>query len=86
MIEFYERPLTPQERENNIQDVVATNSNTVAVFEPKQKLDLTKYTKESKFGFDRVFNERDTNLKVYGEVCEPLIDLFFDGSNITLFA
>lgn len=80
------RPLTTEEAERNVKDVVGTSSNCCVVFEPKQKLDLTKYIKESKFLFDNVFSHEDTNLLVYETICMPLIDKFFEGDKITFFA
>jgi len=69
-----------------VKDVVGTSSNCVVVFEPKVKLDLSKYIKESKFLFDHVFSHEENNLHIFETICSPLINKFFDGDKITFFA
>jgi len=70
----------------NVKDVVGTSANCAVVFEPKVKLDLSKYIKESKFMFDHVFSHEENNLHIFDTICSPLIDKFFDGNKITFFA
>ncbi|KAJ1669258.1 hypothetical protein GGF38_002393, partial [Coemansia sp. RSA 25] len=81
------RPLSTRERERGDKDVVlATGARSLAVLEPKVKVDLTKYIEESRFVFDDVFSEHATNTQVYERTAKPLVEYVFGGGNATCFA
>ena len=54
--------------------------------EPKQKVDLTKYTCTHKFCFDEVFSEGCSNREVYDRTAATLVDTVFEGGYATCFA
>ncbi|KAJ9467102.1 Kinesin-like protein [Diplonema papillatum] len=80
------RPLSRVEREKGGVDIVDMERSNLAVHEPKVKFDLTKYTENHNYVFDRCFNEREDNETVYLDVVRPLLDVFFAGGNATCFA
>ncbi|KAJ2439271.1 hypothetical protein GGF42_008010, partial [Coemansia sp. RSA 2424] len=81
------RPLSTRERERGDKDVVlTTGARSLAVLEPKVKVDLTKYIEESRFVFDDVFSEHATNTQVYERTAKPLVEYVFGGGNATCFA
>ncbi|KAK4526977.1 hypothetical protein GAYE_SCF31G4898 [Galdieria yellowstonensis] len=80
------RPLSKKERSKNDADVISTVNNTLQVFEPKLKVDLTKYTEVHEFSFDKIFNEESNNMTVYKSCAQPLVFAFFKGCKVTCFA
>ena len=81
------RPLNSFELKTGASDIVPVkNEVSLVVQEPKQKLDLTKYTEQHKFMFDEVFTEMDDNEAVYQRTAQPLVYHVFNGGNATCFA
>jgi kinesin family protein 2/24 len=80
------RPLSKKEKLKNDPDAIKAMNNTVQVFEPKLKVDLTKYTEVHPFTFDVAFDETAKNQDVYNSCAKPLVQAFFDGSKVTCFA
>jgi hypothetical protein len=85
VVAIRKRPLSANESESS--DVIQTDNATELVLaEPKQKVDLTRYTCTHRFLFDEVFGETTTNLDVYNRTATSLIETVFDGGNATCFA
>ncbi|XP_010542244.1 PREDICTED: kinesin-like protein KIN-13B [Tarenaya hassleriana] len=80
------RPLNKKESVKNEEDIVETNSNTLAVYETKLKVDLTSYVEKHQFVFDSVLNEEVSNDEVYHETVEPIVPLIFQHTKATCFA
>ncbi|GJQ12109.1 hypothetical protein GpartN1_g3900.t1 [Galdieria partita] len=80
------RPLSKKEKLKSDPDAIKAVDNTVHVFEPKLKVDLTKYTEVHPFTFDVAFDENAKNQDVYNSCAKPLVQAFFDGSKVTCFA
>ena len=58
----------------------------VQVAEPKQKVDLTRYTENHQFTFDHAFSESSTNVEVYNACGKPLVHFVAEGGMGTCFA
>ncbi|EME29829.1 Kinesin-like protein KIF2C [Galdieria sulphuraria] len=80
------RPLSKKEKLKSDPDAIKAVDNTVHVFEPKLKVDLTKYTEVHPFTFDVAFDENAKNQDVYNSCAKPLVQAFFEGSKVTCFA
>ncbi|KAI8871057.1 kinesin-domain-containing protein [Ramicandelaber brevisporus] len=81
------RPLNSKERAKGESDIITVNGRrSLAVHEPKVKLDLTKYVEEHQFMFDEVFDSYSSNMDVYMRTARPLVDYIFEGGNATCFA
>ena len=93
------RPLNAKELARDEEDVVTvdrrkggpTNADekapsSVTVWEPKTKVDLTRYTEEHAFNFDDVFSEEVDNDEVYRTTVAPLVGTVFDKCKVTCFA
>jgi kinesin family member 2/24 len=81
------RPLNSMELKKGAQDIVPIkNEVSLTVCEPKQKLDLTKYTEGHVFMFDEVFTEMENNEELYRRTAQPLVQHVFNGGNATCFA
>ena len=92
------RPLNAKELARDEEDVVtvdrrkgSTNADerapsSVTVWEPKTKVDLTRYTEEHAFNFDDVFSEEVDNDEVYRTTVAPLVGTVFDKCKVTCFA
>ncbi|RNF11505.1 putative MCAK-like kinesin [Trypanosoma conorhini] len=81
------RPLNLLEGQRGCSDVIATNGlDELVLAEPRQKVDLTKYTHTHRFFFDEVFGETATNVDVYRRTAAALIDTVFEGGYATCFA
>ena len=69
------------------QDVVnVVDSVIVQVAEPKQKVDLTRYTENHQFVFDHAFCELSRNEEVYQCATKPLVHFVVEGGMGTCFA
>ena len=64
----------------------ARASASLTVWEPKTKVDLTKYTESHVFAFDDVFPEDASNDEVYRTTVKPLLGSIFDKCKVTCFA
>jgi kinesin family protein 2/24 len=82
------RPLSQGELDDGLTDALQADigSNTVAILEPKVKVDLTRYIERHTFAYDVVFDERHSNEDVYRRCAAPLIDTVFQGGMATCFA
>ena len=74
------RPMNSKEVENNESDIIEVEpkDDRVTVYEPKIKVDLTKYTQQHDFIFDSVFDEASTNQQIYEKCVRPLLKTIFD--------
>ncbi|KEG15016.1 putative MCAK-like kinesin [Trypanosoma grayi] len=83
------RPLNSSELNEGLYDVLATdpdNMRAIALLEPKQKVDLTKYIEKHRFTYDLVLDDKQRNRDVYEKACKPLIETVFEGGCATCFA
>ncbi|KAL0222374.1 hypothetical protein RCL1_002228 [Eukaryota sp. TZLM3-RCL] len=81
------RPLSRKEIARDERDIVYVESPvSVAVHEPKTKVDLTKYVERHRFVFDEVFDEDTNNQDLYRKTAQPLIPFVFAGGRATCFA
>ena len=83
------RPLSNSEQEEGLTDVLATDTNNehvIALLEPRQKVDLTRYIEKHRFTYDLVLDDRQSNRDVYERTCKNLIETVFEGGCATCFA
>eukprot|EP01065_Artemidia_motanka_P016076 TRINITY_DN1979_c4_g1_i1.p1 TRINITY_DN1979_c4_g1~~TRINITY_DN1979_c4_g1_i1.p1 ORF type:complete len:752 (+),score=243.30 TRINITY_DN1979_c4_g1_i1:266-2521(+) len=80
------RPLTQLEKERGDVDILRMESNSVIVGAQRMRVDLSQYTDEHVFTFDKVFNTDADNDYVYERTARPLIDTVFEGGRSTCFA
>ena len=81
------RPMNKKEAQKKDIDVITIpNKNTIAVHEPKHKVDLTRYLENHMFRFDYAFDENADNELVYKYTAKPLVQTIFDGGMATCFA
>ena len=86
VVAIRKRPLSSNEADGSIDVITTDNATDLVLAEPKQKVDLTRYTCTHRFHFDEVFGETSTNLDVYNRTATSLIETVFDGGNATCFA
>jgi len=68
-------------------DVVNVEGTAIVkVAEPKQKVDLTRYTENHQFTFDHAFSEVSRNEEVYNCSTKPLVHFVVEGGMGTCFA
>lgn len=72
------RPLINIEIENGAEIVVST--------EKDKRVRVAVPARNNTFEFDWAFNYSISQNRVYNEICQPLIDSFFNGYNATVFA
>ncbi|ORC84909.1 putative MCAK-like kinesin [Trypanosoma theileri] len=83
------RPLNSSELNDGLYDVLATdpdNTHAIALLEPKQKVDLTRYIEKHRFSYDLVLDDKQSNRDVYEKACKPLVETVFEGGCATCFA
>ncbi|KAI9100466.1 P-loop containing nucleoside triphosphate hydrolase protein [Phlyctochytrium arcticum] len=81
------RPLNKKELKKNEADIAAVNGRrTIAINEPKVKVDLTKYVEQHEFTFDEAFDADASNDDVYKRTAFPLVEYVFSGGKATCFA
>ena len=86
------RPLNRREIAKAEEDIVtmkrpeADEPSQLVVWEPRTKVDLTKYTERHEFAFDDVFPVEVDNDEVYNTTVHPLIPTIFDRCKVTCFA
>ena len=56
------------------------------MYEPKVKLDLTKYVETQPFKFDDAFKEDETNEDIYRRSVKHLVKIIFEGGKASCFA
>jgi kinesin family protein 2/24 len=81
------RPISKKELSKGEIDVISVlPPSSVHVKEPKQKVDLTKYTEEHEFQFDLAFGEEAQNQEIYTKCVYPLVEAAFNEYKTTCFA
>jgi hypothetical protein len=81
------RPLNRKELKRNETDITpVTGRRTLAMLEPKTKVDLTKYIEKHEFCFDEAFDTDATNEQVYKRTALTLVNYIFEGGKATCFA
>lgn len=77
-----------QEIEKGDDDIVGVDMHNgmVHVDEPKQKVDLTKFTDRHKFVFDDSLDHSVSNDVVYAHTVQPLVHTIFKQGKATCFA
>ena len=81
------RPLSKKELARKETDVALVNGRrTIHFYEPKVKVDLTKYVETHEFVFDEVLDSDATNDDVYSRTAQPLVEYIFSGGKATCFA
>ena len=89
MVVVRKRPLSSSEHDEGLFDVLAadpSNSQSISLLEPRQKVDLTRYIEKHRFTYDLVLDEKKTNRDVYEKACKNLIETVFQGGCATCFA
>ena len=82
------RPLNAKEEERGDIDVIHCDMRTssLTVYEPKTKVDTTKYIETHDFKFDDVFDTDVDNDALYLQTVRPLISTVFNSGRGTCFA
>ena len=82
------RPLNAKETSRKERDICTTDvdARELTVWEPKVKVDLTRFVEKHAFAFDAVFDESSTNDEVYASEVAPLVDFLLHRANATCFA
>lgn len=81
------RPMNKKEAQKKDIDVITIpTKDLIAVHEPKNKVDLTKYLENHMFRFDYAFDENSDNELVYKYTAKPLVQTIFEGGMATCFA
>eukprot|EP00792_Barthelona_sp_PAP020_P007736 TRINITY_DN3159_c4_g1_i1.p1 TRINITY_DN3159_c4_g1~~TRINITY_DN3159_c4_g1_i1.p1 ORF type:complete len:710 (-),score=227.46 TRINITY_DN3159_c4_g1_i1:380-2374(-) len=81
------RPLSTKEMNEGQKDIAnMENEQTCAIYEPKVKVDLSKYIERHRFVFDEVFDENGDNQRIYESTARPLVANVFMGGRATCFA
>ena len=82
------RPLNQKEiTSKEVDNISIIDENKVVISELKTNLQLTKYIDKKEFIFDKAFDEKATNDKIYKEEIRPMIyNAFYLKSKITCFA
>ncbi len=82
------RPLNKRERDRRDDDIMEVHPNlrSLTVHEPKQKVDLTKYTERHELHFDHVFDVNITNDAIYDTTIVPMLPVIYAGGRASCFA
>ena len=82
------RPLNRREKDRRDDDIMEVHSNGkfLTVHEPKQKVDLTKYTERHEFRFDHVFDVDASNDVIYETTISPMLPVVYGGGRASCFA
>ena len=82
------RPLNQKEISlKEVDNISIIEDKKVVVTELKKNLDLTKYLDRKEFIFDKAYDEKASNDKIYKEEIRPMIySAFYQKSKITCFA
>jgi kinesin family protein 2/24 len=82
------RPLNKRERDRRDDDIMEVHNNqrSLTVHEPKQKVDLTKYTERHELHFDHVFDVNTSNDAIYDTTIAPMLPVIYAGGRASCFA
>ena len=81
------RPLNAKEASRRERDICTTHDPCeLTVWEPKVKVDLSRYVERHAFAFDHVFDEFASNDDVYESEVQPLVEFVFSRAYATCFA
>mmetsp|Transcript_4239 Transcript_4239/g.13499 ORF Transcript_4239/g.13499 Transcript_4239/m.13499 type:complete len:589 (-) Transcript_4239:126-1892(-) len=82
------RPMNKKEEIQKQMDVVVVEDDkkTLTVYEPRTKVDLTKYVEQHQFKFDEVLAEDTQNEYVYTSCVQPVVQTIFGKGKATCFA
>jgi len=82
------RPLNAKEDQNKEMDIIECHPDgqSVTIAEPRTRVDLSKFIHNHDFMYDAVYDLEATNLDIYNDCCQPLINKVFQGSKATCFA
>lgn len=82
------RPLNSKEEDRGDIDVIHCDmqASSLTVYEPKTKVDTTKYIETHDFKFDDVFDTDVDNDQLYIQTVRPLISTVFKSGRATCFA
>ena len=82
------RPLNQKEiASKEVDNISIIEENKVVISELKQKIDLVKYIDKKEFIFDKAYDEKSSNDKIYKEEIRPMIyNAFYQKAKITCFA
>ena len=64
MVTIRKRPMSKKENTKGEKDVVVVKEDSVAVYEEREKVDLTKYNEVHKYRFDSVYDEKTSTQEV----------------------
>jgi len=81
------RPLNSKEHARRERDICTNDGpSELTVWEPKVKVDLSRFVEKHVFAFDNVFDEFASNDDVYESEVEPLVEFVFSRAHATCFA
>ena len=82
------RPLNQKEiAAKEVDNITIIDENKIVLTELKIKLDLSKYIDKKEFIFDKAYDEKSSNDKIYKEDIRPMIyNAFYQKAKITCFA
>ena len=82
------RPLNQKEiAAKEVDNITIIDENKIVLTELKIKLDLSKYIDKKEFIFDKAYDEKSSNDKIYKEDIRPMIyNAFYQIAKITCFA
>jgi kinesin family member 2/24 len=81
------RPLNAKESSRQERDICTTdNPSELIVWEPKVKVDLSRYVERHAFAFDHVYDECASNDDVYESEVRPLVKFVLSRAYATCFA
>ena len=81
------RPLNKKELKKGETDIATVNGrSSIVIYEPKVKVDLTRYVESHEFTFDEAFDSNASNEEVYKRTASPLVEYTFQGGKATCFA
>lgn len=82
------RPLNAKEESRKERDICTSDvvGRELTIWEPKVKVDLTRFVESHVFAFDAVYDEKASNDDIYESEIAPLVEFVLDRANATCFA
>ena len=82
------RPLNGKEMTRKERDICTSDAaaSEFTVWEPKVKVDLTRFVESHAFAFDAVYDASVSNDEIYASEVEPLVNFVLERANATCFA